>query len=487
MKKFLSLLLTFLLIVIPLMSCETNADSKDGESDNNTGDTTAVGDTTADTMSAEETSSEALEIPNVSYEDEDFVVLCHTNLSYSSGMVDFDEPSDDLREQAFYERSLALYDLLGVNITQVQDDIGSDVYELFKTDVSSGLDTYDLVFNNLLYSCKAVSAGYCDNIDDYEYIDLSKSWWNEDCTEQLSIGGNHYMVSGDIALSDKDCMWVMYFLKDVLEESGIDEDLYELVYNGEWTFDKMYTLAKAAVRDVNGSGDLDDGDIYGFVTHIENYVAGWLSAGLKLATLDDNGIPYASWGTNEFVEVYENIQEFMTNSDVVSPDSADFALQAMMQKETLFCAEVIGHTQNYRSSDYDFGILPYPKYSEDVDQYYSYVVLWSCVMTIPVTTGDTDMTGIVAEAMAYYGQEIITPAYYEVQLQSRFSRDPLDAEMLDIIFTHRAYDLGVYFDWGGAYSSLLSSSAAPATLYASLQKSISKAIEKSLGTLNIEY
>ncbi len=483
MKKLVSLVLVFLLVALPLAACQDNSDEN---TDNTlTGDTAAVGESASDDTS-DVASEENLEIPNgIRYNGEDFVVLCHTNLSYSSGMVDWDEPSDDLREQAFYERSLAVSNLLNINITMVQDDIGSDIYDLFKTDVESGLCTYDLVFNNLLYSCKAVSAGYCDNIDDYEYLDLSKSWWNEDCTKELAIGGNHYMISGDIALSDKDCMWVMYFLKDVLEDSGISENPYELVYSGEWTFDKMYQMAKSAAKDVNGSGERDDGDTYGLVTHIENYVAGWLSAGLKLAELDDDGIPTASWGTDEFVEVYEKVQEMMTNRDIVSPDNATFALQAMMQKETLFCAEVIGHTQNYRSSDYDFGILPYPKYNEEVDRYYSYVVLWSCVMTIPITNSNIEKTGIIAETMAYYGQKIVTPSYYESQLQSRFVRDEESQDMLDIIFTNRAYDLGVYFDWGGAYSSLLSDTASPATLYASLSKSISKAIEKSLETLNI--
>ncbi|MCD7782617.1 MAG: hypothetical protein LUI15_01765, partial [Firmicutes bacterium] len=88
-----------------------------------------------------------------------------------------------------------------------------------------------------------------------------------------------------------------------------------------------------------------------------------------------------------------------------------------------------------------------------------------------------------SEALAYYGQQILTPAYYEIQLQGRYSRDEESQGMLDIIFEYRCYDLGVFFDWGGAKTSLSTSGANASTLYASLNKAITKAIEKSLTKL----
>ncbi len=173
----------------------------------------------------------------------------------------------------------------------------------------------------------------------------------------------------------------------------------------------------------------------------------------------------------------------MDNEDVVSPSDISFISTALKQGQTLFGTEVIAFAMDYRENEYDFGILPYPKYSSDTDRYYSYVAVSSCVMTVEYTHNDTDFVGMVTEALAYYGQVYLTPAYYEVQLQSRFSRDERSADMLDIIFEYRCYDLGVFFDWGSAYSKLATSGASPATLYASLSKSISKSIEKSLEKL----
>lgn len=477
MKKVAALLLAMLTLALPLVSCTENPDNTENDTNDGTGDTAAV----SSGIGAEE---ETLDIPTgVSYEGESFTILCHTDVWYNYGTTDWDEPSDDVREQALYERGLAVEDLLNVKIDMYQADIGGSVYSIFKTDVDSGLYSYDIVFNSTDYQCTAVSGGYCYNIDEFNYIDLDKSWWNADCTEQLSIVGNHYMVSGDIAVSDKECTWVVYFLKDLIKEVGITEDPYELVLNGEWTWEKMYSMANTAKNDINGDGKLDTNDRFGLTTHGESYAASWQSAGLKLVAADSNGYPQICWGTDEFVEVYETINNILTDSDVVYCVNDSFSQSAILEKKTLFMAMDISFASEYRESEYDFGIIPYPKYSKDTDRYYSYMTLSSCTMVIPITCDNTERTGIITEALAYYGQEYLTPAYYEVQLKSRFVRDEESQEMLDIIFTYRAYDLGVFFNWGGAYSSLVAGNASPSTLYASLSKAMSKSIEKSLEKL----
>ncbi|MCD7776270.1 MAG: hypothetical protein LUH54_02735 [Firmicutes bacterium] len=482
MKKILSALLALLVICVPVIfsACSDSADNE------GTDTTTAADDTAAGTGGDEtEEVVETLDIPNVTYPDYTYTILCHTDVAYNYGSVDFDEPSDDAREQALYQRGVAVEELLECTIDMKQAAIGDGVYQLFKTDVDAGLDTYAMIINNNSYTCSAVGSGYCLNVDELEYIDLSKSWWNDDCTEQLAIGGNHYMIAGDIALSDKECIWAVYFLKDVLEEVASDVNIYDLVLSGEWTWDQMYSISKLAVRDVNGNGTRDQNDRYGITTHWENWAASWQAAGLKLVTLDSNGIPQVSWGTDEFFEVFEDIKTIMNDTDTVSPNDDSFIYTSVLQGQTLFATEVVAHAMNYRDSEYDFGIVPYPKYSADQERYYSYVAVWACVCSFPLTTSNFERTSVITEALAYYGQEYLMPAYYETQLQSRFIRDEESADMLDIIFEHRSYDLGVYFDWGSAYSKLSDADANPATLYASLSKSINKAIEKSLDKLGI--
>jgi len=65
----------------------------------------------------------------------------------------------------------------------------------------------------------------------------------------------------------------------------------------------------------------------------------------------------------------------------------------------------------------------------------------------------------VDEAMACASRNYIIPAYYESSLQDKFARDADTAEMLDLIFDTRIYDLGdtiwgmsIRFAYGGLFA-----------------------------------
>ena len=103
--------------------------------------------------------------------------------------------------------------------------------------------------------------------------------------------------------------------------------------------------------------------------------------------------------------------------------------------------------------DYDFGILPWPKYDE-ASEYYANVDAATNMIVVPITNQVPDNTGLVLESLAILGREHVIPAYYDVALKTRDSRDEDSAEMMDIIVAHRVFDLGYYnTDMGGAYAS----------------------------------
>ena len=61
---------------------------------------------------------------------------------------------------------------------------------------------------------------------------------------------------------------------------------------------------------------------------------------------------------------------------------------------------------------------------------------------IPVTNGSMELTGAVLEETNYRAKLHITPAYYEICLKGKYSRDPESISMLDLIFQSRVLDLG---------------------------------------------
>ena len=91
--------------------------------------------------------------------------------------------------------------------------------------------------------------------------------------------------------------------------------------------------------------------------------------------------------------------------------------------------------------DQDFGIIPYPKFDEEQDQYYSRASFYM-PNVVPVTNSDLEMTGAVLEALnCAYANEVV-PAYFEITLKTKYSRDTESEAMLDLVMENRVIDLG---------------------------------------------
>ena len=67
---------------------------------------------------------------------------------------------------------------------------------------------------------------------------------------------------------------------------------------------------------------------------------------------------------------------------------------------------------------------------------------------MPVTTRDPDRTGFILEAFSAKSAEIVTPAFYDKTLIGKSTRDDESAEMLELIFSSKKYDIGNFFAWG---------------------------------------
>jgi hypothetical protein len=98
---------------------------------------------------------------------------------------------------------------------------------------------------------------------------------------------------------------------------------------------------------------------------------------------------------------------------------------------------------NLRAMETDFGIIPTPKYDEYQENYFTFVEMSSSMVSVPVTA-DLNFTGHIAEALAYESVSTVTPAFYDLTLQTKTARDDESEAMLDIIFNNKIFDLGTF-------------------------------------------
>ncbi|MCL2814275.1 MAG: extracellular solute-binding protein [Oscillospiraceae bacterium] len=278
------------------------------------------------------------------------------------------------------------------------------------------------------------------------YIDLTQPYWCRLANEQLTLGGKQYIAFSDDNLSHFESAVVVYFNKKQVQDLGL-EDIYALVKSGNWTHNKFYEYAKAAVKDLDGDGKITKADIWGMASE-EDFLfpCFWTSAGLTLAAKDENDIPYfAVPGNEKFFNIAATVVAEINKSNAgicyIEQSSTEERVAFFRNGGVLFSVGSIRDMVQLRDMPDDFGIVPFPKYTAEQPQYYSRVC-GGFPYVIPITCDNPELVGAVMEAMACAARNEIVPAYYEWSLQNKYSRDPDTVEMLDLIFDTRMYDLG---------------------------------------------
>ena len=108
---------------------------------------------------------------------------------------------------------------------------------------------------------------------------------------------------------------------------------------------------------------------------------------------------------------------------------------------------IVAESPELRGMETEYGILPIPKFDEDQEEYYSLAhdlfTVYGVVSS--VNSIDLDNVGAVMEAMAIESYKVVTPAYYEVALKGKYSKDPQSWEMLDMIMNNLKINGGLLY------------------------------------------
>ncbi|MBO7403784.1 MAG: hypothetical protein J6V24_02380, partial [Clostridia bacterium] len=116
----------------------------------------------------------------------------------------------------------------------------------------------------------------------------------------------------------------------------------------------------------------------------------------------------------------------------------------------LFCNALLKSAENFRDMTDDFGFLPSPKLDEEQEYYRNLVGDCNLFTVIPVTTPRAEMAGAVLEALNAQTYRTVTPAWYEVTLKCKYSRDLLSSDIIDLIHD------SIYTSFLFAYSPMIS-------------------------------
>jgi len=399
----------------------------------------------------------------VDFEDAKFTVLCRENCAWGNWYDELiaDETSSDIVNQAVYQRNLNVEEALGVTVEAIGIPgwwaDAESFTNTFRNSVLAGAGAYNAIAGQQAYMNEL---GLCDlymNIYDIPYVkdDLTSDYFYQDIRRELTYNGRLYYLIGDYTWSYLDQLSVLFFNKQIAEDNNV-EDLYQLVRDGSWTFDKLAEITRGTYRDYNGNSVHDVGDVYGYITDYETTDDALYSQfDLQPTRRDESGAIVIDPDQGKMVAILERMIDFYNTEDVYAfktysemlPEDRPFS-DIFTSGRALFYPEVLSIAKKYRGMQTDFGIIPYPKWDEKQDKYYTQAQDWYSVIVVPIDCPDVEMTGAVLDAMFAESRDLVIPAYYDVALKDKYARDDESGEMLDIIRD------GVCINFGFFYRSL---------------------------------
>lgn len=485
MKKTIALLLTAATLCPLFAAC--------GEQNPSPVNTTAsVADTTASTPAEDTPDYDALDtLGDISGEFR--IVL---GLTYNQNDFKAEEDGGTAVNSAIYRRNAYMKSQYNIDI--VNDQLSrTEAYDKVFSDYNAGESTYDAAMIRVAEAATLAANGCLHDLNDLPHVDLTRDYWDQRANEDMTIAGRMYYTTGDIGLIDNMATHCMLFNKEMVRQYGLD-DPYELVANNEWTIEKLASMVREVGEDANQDGVYDENDVYGLMTWLDNVQAVLAGAGERVCRINDKGEMELSLYSERTVNLYDdftaliydkahvfNYQYDNKTGERSSSDVWDKNRVSMFDNDqAMFYYTMLTTVPRHRDSETDFGILPYPKYDAEQAEYGHGVGVNQCAfICVPETAKSFARTGFVLEELSYQGKKTLTPAYYEQTLIGQYTRDEESAEMLDLIFATRVYDIGLYYNIG-KYKDALANMFVNRRTFTTIYEMYRESAEQSIAELN---
>lgn len=397
------------------------------------------------------------------------------------------EQNADIVNDATYTRNRTVEERFNVKITAIDSGASNEVShkQALERLLLANEDAFDVALNFGKHLAEQAISGYYLNLHDVEYLNFSKPWWSQQLIDDLTYNDCMYFCSSNLQYEEFAASKVYYFNKTKAEEYKLG-DLYDVVFDGKWTIDKLISLTKDVYEDLNGNSKKDNEDFYGMLTTISHNswavvfdIPVWEkhSDSIELVALSD-----------KMTSAFDKIKDWYSSDGLYTWQNYTSATNEMRKMfidgKGLFTFGFVGDSGNYyRETDVDYGMLPFPKYDEEQENYrVFYGANSSNMFAIPKSNTDTSRTGIIIEAMSAEGYKQLIPIYYEKALKAKYLRDEDSTKMLDLITSSRTISFSyVYDNWecglgfGNCFTSEYKDSFA--TFYASRENMVKERIK----------
>lgn len=436
-------------------------------------------------------------LPDKDWEGKTFTLVSQAQDSVAWATVTFtvEEQNGDIINDEIYLCNSRVMDKYNFILENVVENNAGAVVSAIRASHAAGESEYHAALasynaqNSLATEGLYIDAGTVPNIE------LERDIWDKALLDNVKINGTSYLLTGDLLLSDEDCVLTTIYNKPMAEDFGISvTDFYDTVRDGKWTFDKLKEYGKLVSADLNGDTVYDYQDRYGLLTNLNDTsgnaaVAFILACDVRFCTIGDDGKPQFMPDGDRFVTAMEAVANLLDPKNLINLSySGSYpglsARQAIVtwfnNKQALFTAVGLSAGAQYmRQCEVDFGYLPVPKFDEAQENYISHIDTRCSVLGIPAINDEMEFTGFVLEALCEDSEDLMTE-YFETCFSAKYTQDAESYEMLRIAVENRRYDIGLVFNFGSMITAVDEAIKRNNGTFASTIESIRPSVEAAI-------
>lgn len=445
--RFLVLLLALCIVAAVFVSCAEDALDEDLPVESTETEETEV--STEDPNYIED-------LPDVNYAGYTFKMQLRDNDFFIEDMYvsSYAEAGSEVDRAIFARNEDVAERLGGIEYLMVRSPNPNNDSSLVSSILAGSCDV-DLIVNHGHSMTNYAQQATLENFYDLPYLDLTKHYWDQSLIADFSMQDQLYVLSGDISYLLLGHTDSMVFNKGLFDDLGLEYP-YEDVINNKWTFEVFSQLVKKSNSDINSNGSMliEEGDYMGYVTDKfcgPNTVL--YSGGGKVSQNDGESFSLTLYNDRHDT-IFQKYFELMEQDNCFIYTDWDYSTELVKFRQAFATGNVLFmDLRTYEIEDLiragmlDYGVVPWPKWDDSVDKYYSWVDAGTNMMGVPMgkTEDRLEFISVVLEALCAEGSRSVMPLYYETILKLKLAQDPQSHAIMDMIKEGRVYDMASYW------------------------------------------
>ena len=149
-----------------------------------------------------------------------------------------------------------------------------------------------------------------------DYVDVSKSYWSQLWIENANYKDHVYWLTGDLTHRYISTIYAMFVNAELWTNHYSEDNLYDIVLEGKWTFDAMTTYSSGLYSDLNFNNARDVDDAFGVIMQMGHTINGMMfGLGMEYSGVDGDGDYIMTINHEHNIDIFNKLYELYCGTD----------------------------------------------------------------------------------------------------------------------------------------------------------------------------